>query len=54
MSADAKFTVAHVENGIDAAQVSDIQKEIEQIMLLTPEEFNAEEKKLLRKVSRAL
>jgi hypothetical protein len=56
MWSNAKPSVSHIEStaGIQPLQVSEIQVEIEKIVLLSEKEFRAEEKKLLRKVSHPL
>lgn len=53
MSSDSKPIVAHIEStaGIQPEQVGEIQQEIDKLVVLSEEEFKAEEKKLLRKVS---
>lgn len=47
---DFKLETLHLE-AIPAAAVADLQGEIDKIKLLTEEEFEGEQKKLLRKVS---
>ncbi|ORY54884.1 putative nicotinamide mononucleotide permease [Leucosporidium creatinivorum] len=56
MSSDSKPIVAHIEStaGIQPEQVGEIQQEIDKLMLLTEDEFKAEEKKLLRKIDSTL
>ncbi|KAM0747982.1 putative nicotinamide mononucleotide permease [Meredithblackwellia eburnea MCA 4105] len=53
---DAKLAVTHLESvgGIQADQVAAIQSEIEKLMLLSDEEFKAEERHLLRKIDYTL
>lgn len=52
MSEEYKPVVQHIESvaGVKPEQVGEIQSEIEQLMLLSDEEYRKEEKKLLRKV----
>ncbi|GJN87585.1 hypothetical protein Rhopal_000540-T1 [Rhodotorula paludigena] len=55
-TADAKLAVTHLEHttGVDPANVSELQTEIDKVALLTPEEFAVEERKLLRKIDYTL
>jgi len=50
--ADKKLSVLQIENinGVDATNVSELQKEIDIIAALTPEEYAIEQKALVRKV----
>ncbi|GJN93243.1 hypothetical protein Rhopal_006290-T1 [Rhodotorula paludigena] len=49
---DKKPVVAHLENssGVTAATVNELQEQIDQLAMLTPDEFKKEELKLLRKI----
>ncbi|GAA6039056.1 hypothetical protein JCM8097_000175 [Rhodosporidiobolus ruineniae] len=50
MSAEEKPAVLHLEHGVDEANVSELQAEIEKLQQLSEDEFKAEERKLLRKI----
>ncbi|GAA5849610.1 hypothetical protein JCM9279_007288 [Rhodotorula babjevae] len=54
--ADKKLSVLQIENinGVDATNVSELQKEIDIIAALTPEEYAVEEKALVRKLDMRL
>ncbi|GAA5937202.1 hypothetical protein JCM3775_001578 [Rhodotorula graminis] len=54
--ADKKLSVLQIENvnGVDAGNVSELQKEIDIIAALTPEEYAVEEKALVRKLDMRL
>lgn len=56
MSEEYKPVVQHIESvaGVKPEQVGEIQSEIEQLMLLSDEDYRKEERKLLRKVRRLL
>lgn len=45
-----KDEYAHVETPVEATEITPIQKEINEIMLLSEQEFELEQKRLLRKV----
>lgn len=47
-----KDEYAHVETPVEATEITPIQKEINEIMLLSEADFALEQKKLLRKVGR--
>ncbi|GAA5903953.1 hypothetical protein JCM8208_001738 [Rhodotorula glutinis] len=53
---DKKLSVLQIENinGVDATNVSELQKEIDIIAALTPEEYAVEEKALVRKLDMRL
>lgn len=56
MSEEYKPVVQHIESvaGVKPEQVGEIQSEIQQLMLLSDEDYRKEEKKLLRKVGQLL